>query len=256
MWVDTHSHLYQDVFKEDWDQVLTRLKDAKVDHVFLPNIDLDSIAPMMHLVDNRPDVFYPMMGLHPCDVKSDYETVLEKMEALFTSHQFYGVGETGIDLFWDKTTLDIQIKALEIQIEWAKKYNLPIILHARDSFNEILVVIEKHHDAKLRGIFHCFTGSEQIAQRILKLESFMMGIGGVVSYPKAHIKETLKKIPLTHIVLETDSPFLPPTPYRGKRNESSYIPIIGEHLVDAYGGTLNEIAQVTTSNAKRIFGIQ
>ncbi len=255
MWVDTHSHLYQEVFQSDWEEVLIRLKASKVDQVFLPNIDLDSIPAMMRLTEENPELFFPMMGLHPCDVKEDFENVLEKMERLFSLHKFYGVGETGIDLFWDKSTLDIQIKSLEIQINWAKKFNLPIILHARDSFNEILTVIEKHHDAQLRGIFHCFTGSEQIAQRILKLDSFMLGIGGVVSYPKAHIKETLKKIPLSHVVLETDSPFLPPTPYRGKRNESSYIPIIGEHLVDAYGGTLSDIAQVTTSNAKRIFGI-
>ena len=177
------------------------------------------------------------------------------MEPLIEAHGCCGIGEAGIDLYWDKSTLDIQKEALIIQIEWAKKYNLPLILHARESFHEILPLIQKHHDARLRGIFHCFTGSPQIAEQILEMDSFMMGIGGVITYPKTNLKETLKKVPLSHIVLETDAPFLPPVPYRGKRNESSYIPIIGEHLVDVYGGTLEHIAQSTTANALRIFGL-
>jgi TatD DNase family protein len=253
MWIDTHAHLYQQVFEEDWSDVVARIRQEKIKHVMLPNIDMDSIAPMMKLVQEDHQLFKPMMGLHPCDVKEDFENILAQMEPLIQSYNCCGIGETGIDLYWDKTTLDIQKKALVIQIEWAKKYKLPLIIHARESFHEILPLIEKHHNENLRGIFHCFTGSPQIAQQILKLETFMMGIGGVISYPKTNLKETLKEIPLSHIVLETDAPFLPPVPHRGKRNESSYIPLIGSHLVDVYGGTLEGIAQATTQNAMRIF---
>jgi TatD DNase family protein len=255
MWIDTHAHMYQAVFEEDWKEVVARLHQEKIKNVMLPNIDMDSIAPMMRLVNEDTQLFKPMMGLHPCDVKSDFESVLEKMEPLINLYNCAGIGETGIDLYWDKTTLDIQKEALVIQIEWAKKYQLPLIIHARESFHEILPLIEKHHDKNLRGIFHCFTGSPQIAAQILKLETFMMGIGGVISYPKTNLKDTLKDVPLSHIVLETDAPFLPPVPHRGKRNESSYIPLIGAHLVDVYGGTLQNIAQTTSENAMRIFGL-
>lgn len=255
MWIDTHAHMYQSVFEEDWMDVVARLHDQKIQHVMLPNIDMESIASMMRLVKEDSKIFKPMMGLHPCDVKEDFEKVLENMEPLIEAHGCCGIGEAGIDLYWDKSTLDIQKEALIIQIEWAKKYNLPLILHARESFHEILPLIQKHHDARLRGIFHCFTGSPQIAEQILEMDSFMMGIGGVITYPKTNLKETLKNVPLSHIVLETDAPFLPPVPYRGKRNESGYIPIIGEHLVDVYGGTLEHIAQSTTANALRIFGL-
>lgn len=255
MWIDTHSHLYLDVFQTDIDDVIQRCKDNSVNHIFLPNIDSDSIEPMMALHQKNPNMFFPMIGLHPCDVKEDYEMHLEQMEIWMETNLFFGIGETGLDLFWEKKLLNLQIQSLKRHIQWAKKFQKPLILHARDSFDELLDVIESEMDEHLFGIFHCFTGDLNTAQRILKLKNFSLGIGGVISYPKSDLKKTLQHIPIEKIVLETDSPFLPPTPFRGKRNESSYIPLIAEHLVDVYQLPLITIAETTSHNAMRIFKI-
>ncbi len=255
MWIDTHSHLYLEVFQTDIDQVIQRCIDNNVTHIFLPNINIESIQPMMELHGKNPNLFFPMMGLHPCDVSKDFEVHLEHMEQWMASNQFFGIGETGLDLFWEKKHLDLQILSLKRHIQWAKKFDKPLILHARDSFDELLEVIESEMNEHLFGIFHCFTGNAQIAERILDLKQFALGIGGVISYPKSDLKNTLQKVPLEKIVLETDSPFLPPTPYRGKRNESSYIPLIAEHLVDVYRLPLTEIAETTSITAKSIFKI-
>jgi TatD DNase family protein len=255
MWIDTHSHLYLDVFQTDIDEVIQRCKDNSVNHIFLPNIDSGSIEPMMALHQKNPNMFFPMMGLHPCDVKEDYQLHLEQMEKWMETNLFFGIGETGLDLFWEKKLLNLQIQSLKRHIQWAKKFHKPLVLHARDSFNELLDVIESEMDEHLFGIFHCFTGDLNTAQRILKLKNFSFGIGGVISYPKSDLKKTLQHIPIEKIVLETDSPFLPPTPFRGKRNESSYIPLIAEHLVDVYQLPLITIAETTSHNAMRIFKI-
>ncbi len=255
MWIDTHSHLYLEVFQQDINDVIQRCIDNKVNHIFLPNIDSDSIKPMMGLHQKYPNLFFPMIGLHPCDVNEDFEVYLEQMEKWMTTNTFYGIGETGLDLYWEKKHLDIQIQSLKRHIQWAKKFEKPLILHARDSFNELLDVIESEMDEKLFGIFHCFNGDVGTAQRILNLRQFVLGIGGVISYPKSDLKNTLLHVPLEKIVLETDSPFLPPTPHRGKRNESSYIPIIAEHLVDVYKVPLTSIAETTSLTAKSIFKI-
>ncbi len=177
------------------------------------------------------------------------------MEKWMETNLFFGICETGLDLFWEKKLLNLQIQSLKRHIQWAKKFQKPLILHARDSFNELLDVIESEMDEHLFGIFHCFTGDLNTAQRILKLKNFAFGIGGVISYPKSDLKKTLQHIPIEKIVLETDSPFLPPTPFRGKRNESSYIPLIAEHLVDVYQLPLITIAETTSHNAMRIFKI-
>jgi TatD DNase family protein len=255
MWIDTHSHLYLDVFLPDIDDTIQRCLDKKVNHIFLPNIDHNSIEPMMALHQKNPDLFFPMMGLHPCDVNPDFEVQLDKMEQWMETNTFYGIGETGLDLYWEKKHLDLQIQSLKRHIEWAKKFQKPLILHARDSFNELLEVIEAQMDEQLFGIFHCFTGDIETAERILALKQFALGIGGVISYPKSDLKKTLQHVPLEKIVLETDSPFLPPTPHRGKRNESSYIPLIAEHLVDVYQVPLIKIAETTGETAKKIFNI-
>ena len=255
MWIDTHSHLYLEAFQPDIDQVIQRCIDDNVTHIFLPNINAESIQPMLELQRKNPNLFFPMMGLHPCDVSEDFEVHLEQMEHWMASNQFFGIGETGLDLFWEKKHLDLQILSLKRHIQWAKKFNKPLILHARDSFDELLEVIESEMDERLFGIFHCFTGNVQIAERILNLKQFALGIGGVISYPKSDLKKTLQQVPLEKIVLETDSPFLPPTPFRGKRNESSYIPLIAEHLVDVYRLPLTEIAETTSQTAKSIFKI-
>ena len=255
MWIDTHSHLYLDAFQTDIDAAIQRCIDNQVNHIFLPNIDIDSIKPMMALHEKNPNMFFPMMGLHPCDVNEDFEMNLEQMERWMETNTFFGIGETGLDLYWEKKHLDLQIQSLKRHILWAKKFHKPLILHARDSFDELLQVIESEMDDNLFGIFHCFTGDLQTAQRILNLKQFALGIGGVISYPKSDLKKTLLHIPLEKIVLETDSPFLPPTPFRGKRNESSYIPLIAEHLVDVYHLPLTEIAETTSHTAKSIFKI-
>ncbi|MEN9334975.1 MAG: hypothetical protein RLY35_2155 [Bacteroidota bacterium] len=255
MWIDTHSHLYLDAFSTDIDSVIQRCIDSQVNHIFLPNIDIHSIVPMMSLCEKNQQLFFPMMGLHPCDVQEDFEKQLDMMENWMQSNLFYGIGETGLDLYWEKKHLDLQIQSLIRHIAWAKKYEKPLILHARDSFNELLEVIESEMDETLFGIFHCFTGDIETANRILDLKQFSLGIGGVISYPKSDLKKTLTHVPLEKIVLETDSPFLPPTPHRGKRNESSYIPLIAEHLVDVYQIPLHNIADITSNNAKKIFKI-
>lgn len=255
MWIDTHAHLYSEVFDADIEDIIQRSLNNKVNQIFLPNIDLDSIEPMMALHRKNPEMFFPMMGLHPCDVKEDFENVLEKMEQWMLVNPFFGIGETGLDLYWEKKHLEIQKLSLIKHIQWAKQFKKPLILHARDSFNELLEIVEREMDDHLFGIFHCFTGDTGIAERILNLKQFMLGIGGVISYPKSDLKKTLQTVPLDYIVLETDSPYLPPTPHRGKRNESSYIPIIAEHLVDVYHIPLTSIGETTSNNAKRIFKI-
>jgi TatD DNase family protein len=233
--------------------MVQRAIDSGVTKMFLPNIDESSIAGMHDLCERFPGHVYPMMGLHPCDVKEDYREVLHRMKSLLDTGRYIAVGETGIDLYWDKTTLPIQIEAFRIQVEWAKETGLPIVIHARESYNELFSVLDEMHDPRLKGVFHCFTGSAEQARKIMSYGTFMMGIGGVLTYPKSGLAETVKAIPSEYLVLETDSPFLTPVPYRGKRNESSYIPLILVKLADAKGVPPEELAEVTTANALRMF---
>lgn len=254
MLIDTHSHLYLPQFNEDRAAMLGRAKAAGVEKILLPNIDLDSIEPMLNLCRSYPDLCIPMMGLHPCDVKDNFQEVLSKMRSHFDSGKFIAVGEIGIDLYWDKTTLSLQIAAFEIQIEWAKELKLPIVIHARDAFDEIFKVLDHLHDARLRGVFHCFTGTIEQAQKIMAYENFYMGIGGVLTYEKSGLDKVVKEIPLDYLMLETDSPFLAPKPYRGKRNESAYVKIVAEKLADIKGMSLQDIANITGENADKLFG--
>jgi TatD DNase family protein len=210
----------------------------------------------MHaLQDQAPAFFFPMMGLHPCSVKPGFEEVLEKMETALQQTKYYGIGETGIDLHWDVTYLDLQKISLQIQIDWAKKYHLPIILHARNSLDIVIDMIEKNADDSLRGIFHCFGGTLEQASRIAAIPHFKMGIGGVITYKKAGLFELLPEIDIQKLVLETDSPYLPPVPYRGKRNESSYTTIIAQQLAEAKSISLREVAEITNKNTKEVFGL-
>lgn len=252
--IDTHTHLYSSQFNEDRDEIIKRSIDNGVKKLLLPNIDLDSISGMLDLVEKYPESCYPMMGLHPCSVDENVANVLAKLESYFTdNHSFIAVGEIGIDLYWDKTFLKQQIIAFETQINWAKKYNLPIVIHARDSFDEIFEVLDRLNEENLRGVFHCFTGDLNQAKKVLSYGGFKLGIGGVVTFKKSGLDEVLKNISLEHIILETDSPYLAPVPYRGKRNESSYIPLIAEKLSSIYGVSEQEIASVTTLNAINLF---
>jgi TatD DNase family protein len=254
--IDTHTHLYSSQFDEDRNDVIQKSLDKGVQKLLLPNIDQSSIDGMMNLVVNYPNVCYPMMGLHPCSVDENVEESLKNLESFFTeNHKFIAVGEIGIDLYWDKTFLKEQIKAFEIQINWAKKYQLPIVIHARDSFDEIFEVLDRMYDEHLTGVFHCFSGDLEQANKVLSYGGFKLGIGGVVTFKKSGLDEVLKCVSLEHLILETDSPYLAPTPYRGKRNESSYLPLVALKLSSIYGISENEIAQITTQNALTLFNL-
>lgn len=252
-WIDTHAHVYLPAFEEDQNEWIERAKAQGIKKIFLPNIDLESIPRMLTLEAREPSFFIPMMGLHPCDVKDDYEQVLAEMEAWWDKRDFAAVGEIGIDLYWDKTTLPIQQKAFIRQIEWALKKDKPIVIHARESFKEIFEILDEYKDSGLTGIFHCFTGSIQDAQKIMNYKTFMMGIGGVVTYDRAKIMKVLTDVPAEFLVMETDSPFLPPVPHRGQRNESSYIPIIAQKIAEAKNMRIEDVAAITTANANKIF---
>ncbi|MEZ4943466.1 MAG: TatD family hydrolase [Saprospiraceae bacterium] len=250
---DTHAHLYSAKFDYDRPEMVRRAIDAGVTRLYLPNIDAESIEPMLALEAAFPENCFPMMGLHPSHVQPDtYEQELALVEEWLGKRKWAGVGETGIDLYWDKSTLDIQKIAFARQIEWAKNLNLPIIIHSRESNEECIELVKAGQDGRLRGIFHCFSGTEEQARRMIDL-GFWLGIGGVLTYPKSGLAEVLRNIPLEHLVLETDAPYLPPVPHRGKRNESAYIPLIAEKLAEVKNVPVEEIARVTTANARRVF---
>ena len=254
--IDTHSHLYSTKFTNDLDDVILRAKSV-LSAVFLPNIDLASIEPMHQLVAKDPQFFFPLMGLHPTSVQASFENTLQQMEALLNDpgHTYYGIGETGLDLYWDKSTLDIQQASLRIQIEWAKQRQLPIILHARNAIDETFDIIAEHHDERLTGIFHCFDGDFTQFEKIKALSTFKVGIGGIVTYRK-DVQAMVKEADLDYIVLETDSPYLPPAPHRKdkpRRNESSYTRYVAEQVAELHGSTYEEIAAITNRNALEVF---
>ncbi len=253
--IDTHTHLYEDQFDADRMEMIQRAMDNGVSKMIVPNVDSTTIEGMMALVSQFPDTVFPMMGLHPCYVKPDsYRQELEIVRNhLFGNDTFVAVGEIGIDLYWDKSTLDLQIEAFELQCDWALEKKLPVAIHSRDSTHVLLDILKKRK-ANPRGVFHCFTGSPEEAAEILKL-GFYLGIGGVVTYKNTHLRDTLKSVSLDRIVLETDAPYLPPVPYRGKRNESAYTKIVAETLCSVYEKGLDEIAAITTKNAADLFGI-
>jgi TatD DNase family protein len=251
--IDTHSHLYSKPFKGDMEAVIDRAKEV-LSHVFLPNIDLASISEMNGLADRDRGFFFPMMGLHPSSVKEDWKEVLGKMEKEWDHGRYYGVGECGLDYYWDKTHIAEQKAALRVEIEWAKAKDLPLILHCRESMDDVIELVREGQDGRLKGIFHCFTGASEHARKVQDL-GFLMGIGGVLTYPKSDLSAVLKDVPLEALVLETDAPYLPPVPHRGKRNESGYIPIIARRLAEVKEVTVAEVARVTTENALRVFGM-
>ena len=252
-WIDTHCHAYVPEFDADREDMMDRAIAHGVQKIMLPNIDEASVSSMMALTAHYPDTCYPMMGLHPCSVREDSEQILNKMEERLKSGGFVGVGETGIDLYWDTTFKQEQIKSFERHIVWAKQFSLPIIIHSRESLDLTIDIITQHKDDRLNGIFHCFSGTPDQVQRI-EAVGFKVGIGGVVTFKKAGLAELLPHIPLEMIVLETDSPYLAPAPHRGKRNEPGYIPIIAEKVCDVLGMPLSELSRITTRNAEEVYG--
>lgn len=251
MFVDTHAHLYLSDFESCLDEIIERTL-AKTDSVYLPNIDLDSLEPMLRLHFRYPDKFFPMLGLHPCSVKVDFKQVLNTLESKLSETYWAGIGETGTDLYWDKTYWPEQVKSLEIQLSWAKDTQKPIILHCRNSLDETIEIIQKAQDGRLRGIFHCFGGTIEQARKIIDL-NFGLGIGGVVTYKNSTLPQVLRQIPIEHIVLETDSPYLAPVPLRGKLNEPANLIYVAEKLSQVYDLELSEIASITSQNAQKIF---
>ncbi len=254
LWIDTHTHLYLDNFKEDIDHVLERSFKKGVTKLCLPAIEKATHPALLKLAKKNPESIFTMAGLHPCSVKENYKDELAFVEEqLNTSQNFVAIGEIGIDLYWDKTFIAEQIEAFKIQIEWAKELGKPIVIHARNSFNEIFEVLEEVTDEKLYGVFHCFTGGKRHAKKAIEL-GFKLGIGGVLTFDQG-LPNVIKRIDMEHLVLETDSPFLAPIPFKGKQNESSYIPYIGEKLAEIKNLTIEEVARITTANAEQLFGI-
>jgi TatD DNase family protein len=254
MITDTHTHLYSNQFNEDQKEMMQRAKDAGVSRFFIPAIDSSYTESMLQLEQDYPTGVFLMMGLHPTSVNENYLEELAHVKKWIDKKDFYAIGEIGIDLYWDKSFLEQQQDAFRTQIKWAKEKKLPIAIHCRDAFDEIFEILEAEKGDDLRGIFHCFTGSKEQALQAISY-NMKLGIGGVATFKNGKIDTFLNEIDIQHIVLETDAPYLAPTPFRGKRNESAYITNVIDKLVDIYGLSFKEISEITTQNSKAIFGI-
>ncbi len=250
--VDTHTHLYLEQFDTDREQVVKNAIDAGIGYMLLPNIDRDSISSMLSLADTFPEHCIPMLGLHPTSVKEDYQDQLTEIESWLAKRPFCAVGEIGIDLYWDKSFQKQQEDAFIRQIRLAKERDLPIVIHSRESFREIMNILKDEKHEKLRGVFHCFTGNEEQAHEAIEM-GFMLGIGGVLTYQKSGLDKVMEKIGLEHVILETDSPFLPPVPHRGKRNESAWVLFVAQKLALIKGMSVEVIGEITTANARKLF---
>ena len=252
--IDTHTHLFSDSFNDDRTEAVTRAINAGVQTLLLPNIDLESIESMHDLVAQFPNHCFPMMGLHPGSVDGDWKNALEIIKGhLFSERKYCAVGEIGMDLYWDKTFVNEQIEAFQQQVQWAKELKLPIVIHAREAFDEIFEVLDVLNDDSLCGVFHCFTGTLEQAYRALNYGHFKLGIGGVLTYKKSGLDEVLTHLPLDCMILETDSPYLPPVPHRGRRNESAFLLHIAERLAELKNVTLKQVEEITSQNARLLF---
>ncbi len=251
---DTHTHLYSEEFQTDQAEMMQRALAAGVSRFFVPAIDSSCTQAMYELEALYPEHVFLMTGLHPTYVKDNYEDELAHVERQLNDRKFYAIGEIGIDLYWDKTHIEEQKIAFRTQIQWAKKHKLPIVIHCRDAFDEIFDVLELEKGPDLFGIFHCFTGTKAQALQAISY-NMKLGIGGVATFKNGKIDQFLHEIPLNHLVLETDAPYLAPAPHRGKRNESAYVILVAQKLAEIYGLTVDEIAQITTANSMAVFGI-
>lgn len=256
MLVDSHSHLFLEEFADDLPQVMQRAREAGVTHIFMPNIDSTTIESLLSVCAAYKDFCYPMIGLHPTSVNGDYEKELDIVaRQLASANRYVAIGEIGLDLYWDKTFLREQLLVFEKQIEWALEYHLPIVIHAREAFDYIYKVLQPYKETELTGIFHSFTGTSEEAAKLLDFQRFMIGINGVVTFKKSQLPEVLKEIPLSRIVLETDSPYLTPVPNRGKRNESAYLKDTLVKVADIYRKSPETVAEATSENALKVFGM-
>ncbi len=254
MLIDTHAHLYAKAFDKDRQAMIERAKKAGIEHFLLPNIDSSSIEGMMELEATMPNCCHSMMGLHPCSVKENYKKELNTVKQWLDKRDFIAVGEIGIDLHWDKTFFEEQKKAFVQQAEWAMDLNIPIVVHCRASMDIVIDLVKEINDTRLRGVFHCFNGEISQAQKIIDL-GFYLGIGGVLTFKNSGLDKTLEKLSLEKIILETDAPYLAPVPNRGKRNESSYVTLIADKLSIIKELSLEEVAEITTKNARKLFKI-
>lgn len=252
--IDTHSHLYDEAFATEEDAAVQRAVSAGVDRIILPDIDSQSRDAMFALADRHPGLLFPCLGLHPTSINADWETEMEKMQE-FSSRPIKAIGEIGIDCYWSKEFLQQQKEAFRMQLETAHRLNLPVIIHSRDASAVIIEILKECKHLDLRGVFHAFSGSIETYKEIGRLGDWYVGIGGVLTFKKASIAETVKSIPLEKIILETDSPYLTPVPHRGKRNESSYIPLIADRLAQLQEKSLEEVAAQTTANAEKLFDL-
>jgi TatD DNase family protein len=254
-YIDTHAHLYLPEFDTDRVSAVETAVYRGVKRILLPNIDSTTIDPMNKMATQFPGVCYPMMGLHPTSVKENYREELDRVEKELPLGKYYAVGEIGIDLYWDKTHLDEQNIVFNAQLDLALKYDLPVAIHARESFEEILNVLNGYRNKGLRGVFHAFTGTVEIAKEVIN-RGFLIGIGGMITYKNSSLPDVVRETGLMHIILETDSPFLTPVPFRGKRNESSYIPYIAEAIGRITDKAPEEVARITTGNATKLFQLE
>jgi len=253
MFVDTHSHIYSAEFSSDRSEVMVNALKSGVSKIVLPNIDSSTIKPLLDLTASNPDLFIPLIGLHPTSVKEDFHKELEIIEYWMNKRKFSGIGEIGIDLYWDKTFINEQVEAFRIQIGWAKRAGIPVVIHVRDSFPEVIEVIEQEKEDSLRGVFHSFTGTADQAAQVIDL-GFKIGVGGIVTFKNSGLDEVVQQIGLQHLLLETDSPWLAPVPYRGRRNESAYITAIAAKVALLHQISIEKVGRVTTHNAQQLFG--
>jgi TatD DNase family protein len=252
MFIDTHTHLYSEEFNEDRTAIINKAISHSVTKLYLPNIDSNSIDGMLQLEKEFPDNCYPMMGLHPCSVKENYLDELIVVKKWLDKRKFIAIGEIGMDLYWDKTFVAEQEIAFKKQIDWALEYNYSIVIHCRNAFDEIFEILQSYPKLP-KGIFHCFSGDVEQAQKILALKNFKLGIGGVLTFKNSGLDKVVEALSIDDIVLETDSPYLAPMPYRGKRNESSYIPLIAKKVAEIKNISFEEVENMTTKNANFIF---
>lgn len=250
--IDTHTHMFSSQFDQDREQIVKECIESGIETLLLPNINSETIDAMWSLCDLFPKNCFPMIGLHPCDVKEDYQKELDIVLQELKNRKYVAVGEIGIDLHWDKTTVDIQKNAFDQQIKWAIEFDLPIAIHIRESFEEVFEVLEQNVHPKLRGVFHCFTGTLEQAQKATSM-GFMLGVGGVVTFKNSGVDKVLENIDLKHLVLETDSPYLAPTPLRGKRNDSRNLQLICDKLAQLNDLESSEVARITSKNAQTLF---
>ncbi|HBL74354.1 MAG: hydrolase TatD [Bacteroidetes bacterium GWF2_42_66] len=254
MLIDTHAHIYSEDYSDDIDQVIERAYQCNVRKIVLPNIDSSSLKSMLDLSTAYPQICFPLIGLHPTSVNEDYRDELQLVDFWLTKRKFFGIGEIGIDLYWDKTFLNEQIIVFRHQLQLAKKYELPVVIHVRDSFEQVFEILLSELDRTLTGVFHSFSGSPEQAKQVIGI-GFKIGVNGIVTFKNSGLGSIIQEISPEHLLIETDSPYLTPVPFRGKRNESSYLIYVARKIAELHNTTVDEIARITTENAEKLFGI-